>query len=77
MLKDEYPQILDIVVYSTDLMGGMITYRVGLGIKYADLLEMDVYEDDKLKEKVKNLSKYVLGRTTLENVFYFDPINKY
>jgi hypothetical protein len=74
MLKDEYPQIKDIVVYSTDLMGTGTTYRVGLGIKYNDLFELGDERLDILKDEVKYLSKYLLGKNEyFEQTFFYDP----
>jgi hypothetical protein len=74
MLKDKYPQIKDIVVYSTDLMGTGTTYRVGLGIKYNDLLELNNEQIEILKNKVKHLSKYLLGKNEyFEQTFFYDP----
>jgi hypothetical protein len=74
MLKDEYPQIKDIVVSSTDLMGSGTTYRVGLGIKYDDLLELNNEQIEILKNKVKHLSKYLLGKNEyFEQTFFYDP----
>jgi len=73
MLKDEYPQIMGIVVSSTDL-GTWTNYRVGLGIKYSDLLELDSKQQEILKDKVKNLSKYLLDKNEyFERTFFYDP----
>lgn len=70
MLKDEYPEIKGIVISSTD-MGHVILYRVGIGLKYDDLPAND---DDRLKNRVKELSKYVLDKNGLiDNVYYYDP----
>jgi hypothetical protein len=70
MLKDEYPEIKGIVISSTD-MGHVILYRVGVGLKYDDLPAND---DDRLKNRVKELSKYVLDKSGLiDNVYYYDP----
>lgn len=79
MLKEEYPQIQDIVVYSNELMGNLGTnYNVGLGIKYDDLLELGNERIDILKDKVKHLSKYVLGKKeSLESTFFYDPQDSY
>lgn len=74
MLKDEYPQIKDIIISSTDLMGTGTNYRVGLGIKYNDLLELGNERLDTLKNKVKHLSKYLLGKNEyFEQTFFYDP----
>jgi hypothetical protein len=73
MLKDEYPQIKDIVIETSDL-GGSIVYRVGIGINYKDLLKMNDEDERLLKDEVKNLSKYVLGKKEyLESSFFYDP----
>jgi hypothetical protein len=73
MLKDEYPQIKDIVIETSDL-GDLIVYRVGIGIKYNDLLELDKSDENILKVKIKDLSKYVLGKNEfLETPFFYDP----
>jgi hypothetical protein len=73
MLKDEYPQIKDIVIETSDL-GGSIAYRVGIGINYKDLLKMNDEDERLLKDEVKNLSKYVLGKKEyLESSFFYDP----
>jgi hypothetical protein len=70
ILKGEYPEIKGIVISSTD-MGFVITYRVGIGLMYDDLPAND---DDRLKNRVKELSKYVLDKNgLLENVYYYDP----
>ena len=70
ILKDEYPEIKGIVISSTD-MGHVILYRVGIGLKYDDLPAND---DDRLKNRVKQLSKYVLDKSGLiDNVYYYDP----
>ena len=70
MLKDEYPEIKGIVISSTD-MGHVILYRVGIGLKYDDLPAND---DDRLKNRVKELSKYVLDKSGLiDSVYYYDP----
>jgi hypothetical protein len=75
MLKDEYPQIKDIVVYSSELMGELGTsYKVGIGINYGDLLKMNDEDQKLLKVKIRNLSKYVLGKKeSLESSFFYDP----
>jgi len=73
MLKDEYPQIKDIVIETSDL-GVSIAYRVGIGINYGDLLKMNDEDERLLKDEVKNLSKYVLGKKEyLESSFFYDP----
>jgi hypothetical protein len=77
MLKDEYPQIKDIVIETSDL-GDLIVYRVGIGIKYNDLLELDKSDENILKVKIKDLSKYVLGKNEfLETPFFYDPQDSY
>jgi hypothetical protein len=76
MLKDEYPQIKDIVVNSSELMGGDLgtSYNVGLGINYGDLMKMSDEDERLLKTKVRNLSKYLLGKKeSLESSFFYDP----
>ena len=73
MLKDEYPRIKDIVIQTSDL-GDLIVYRVGIGMKYEDLLKLNKSDEDILKDKIKNLSKYVLGKNEhLESSFFYDP----
>ena len=70
MLKDEYPEIKGIVISSTD-MGHVIQYSIGIGLMYDDLPAND---DDRLKNRVKELSKYVLNNNgLLSNVYYYDP----
>ena len=77
MLKDEYPQIKDIVIETSDL-GDLIVYRVGIGMKYNDLLELDKSDENILKVKIKDLSKYVLGKNEfLETPFFYDPQDSY
>lgn len=77
MLKEEYPQIQDIVIETSDL-GDFIVYRVGVGIKYDDLLKLDKSDENILKDKVKDLSKYVLGKKeSLESTFFYDPQDSY
>jgi len=72
MLKDEYPQIKDIYISSTD-MGYVILYGVGIGLEYGNLPETKE-EENKLKSRVKELSKYILDNTgTVENIFFYDP----
>lgn len=75
MLKDEYPQIKDVVVNSSNLMGGLGTsYNVGVGINYGDLMKMSDEDEKLLKSKIRNLSKYVLGKNeSLESSFFYDP----
>jgi hypothetical protein len=75
MLKDEYPQIKDIIVNSSELMGDLGTsYNVGLGINYRDLMKMNDNDERLLKTKVRNLSKYLLGKKeSLESAFFYDP----
>ena len=76
MLKDEYPQIKDIVIEPSDL-GDFITYRVGIGIKYEDLLNFNKSDLEILNDKIKNLSKYMLGKNEwLEQTFFYDPTFK-
>lgn len=78
MLKDEYPQIKDIVVYSSDFMGVRTTYSVGIGIEYKDLLKIDKDDEESLKNKIKHLSKYVLSKNEyLQNTFFYDPNDSY
>jgi len=73
MLKDEYPQIKDIVIEPSDL-GDFIVYRVGIGMKYNDLLNLNKTDENILKDKIKNLSKYVLGKNEhLDGSFFYDP----
>jgi type II secretory ATPase GspE/PulE/Tfp pilus assembly ATPase PilB-like protein len=70
MLKDEYPQIKDIHISTTD-MGYVILYRVGIGLKYDDLPE--TREENQLKSRVKELSKYVLdNRGMIEQTFFYE-----
>ena len=70
MLKEEYPEIKDIHISSTD-MGQVIQYSIGIGLMYDDLPAND---DDRLKNRVKELSKYVLNNNgLLSNVYYYDP----
>lgn len=75
MLKDEYPQIKDIVIMSSDLMGNFgISYNVGVGINYGDLMKMSDEDQRLLKTKIRNLSKYLLGeKESLESSFFYDP----
>ena len=74
MLKDEYPQIKDIVVYSSEIGNLGTSYSVGIGINYRDLLKMSDEEERLLKTEVRNLSKYVLGKKeSLESSFFYDP----
>ena len=71
MLKEEYPEIKDIHISTTD-MGYVILYRVGIGLKYDDLPE--TREENQLKSRVKELSKYVLdNRGMIEQTFFYDP----
>ena len=73
MLKDEYPQIKDIVIESSDL-GDFNVYRVGVGMKYEDLLKFNKSDENILKVRIKDLSKYVLGKNEyLESSFFYDP----
>jgi hypothetical protein len=73
MLKDEYPQIKDIVIETSDL-GDLTVYRVGIGLEYKDLLKLNKGDENILKDKIKNLSKYVLGKNEhLESSFFYDP----
>lgn len=73
MLKDEYPRIKDIVIQTSDL-GDLIVYRVGIGLEYKDLLKLNKGDENILKDKIKNLSKYVLGKNEhLESSFFYDP----
>lgn len=70
MLKDEYPEIKGIEISSTDF-GFVIQYRVGIGLMYDDLPAND---DDRLKNRVKELSRYVLDENgTIGSVYYYDP----
>lgn len=70
MLKDEYPEIKGIVISSTD-MGHVIQYSIGIGLMYDDLPAND---DDRLKNRIKELSKYVLNNNSrISNVYYYDP----
>jgi type II secretory ATPase GspE/PulE/Tfp pilus assembly ATPase PilB-like protein len=70
MLKDEYPEIKDIHISTTD-MGYVILYRVGIGLKYDDLPE--TREENQLKSRVKELSKYVLdNRGMIEQTFFYE-----
>jgi hypothetical protein len=72
MLKDEYPKIKDIHISSTD-MGYVILYRVGIGLEYGNLPETKE-EENKLKSRVKELSKYILdNRGMIEQIFFYDP----
>ena len=73
MLKDEYPRIKDIVIETSDL-GDLTVYRVGIGLEYKDLLKLNKGDENILKDKIKNLSKYVLGKNEhLESSFFYDP----
>jgi hypothetical protein len=73
MLKDEYPQIKDIVIEKSDL-GGLIVYRVGIGLTYNDLLKITKDNEEILKSKIKSLSRYLLDKNEfLESVFFYDP----
>jgi hypothetical protein len=72
MLKDEYPEIKDVHISSTD-MGYVILYRVGIGLKYGNLPETKE-EENQLKSRVKDLSKYILdNRGMIEQTFFYDP----
>jgi hypothetical protein len=73
MLKEEYPQIKDVVISTSDL-GDLIVYRVGIGLKYNDLLKITKDNEEILKSKIKSLSKYVIGKNEfLESIFFYDP----
>ena len=75
MLKEEYPEIKDIHISSTD-MGHVILYRVGIGLEYGNLPETKEGENQ-LKSRVKELSKYILADTGLiEQTFFYDPTFK-
>lgn len=70
ILKGEYPEIKDIHISSTDF-GFVIQYRVGIGLMYDDLPAND---DDRLKNRVKELSRYVLDENgIIGSVYYYDP----
>jgi hypothetical protein len=72
MLKDEYPEIKDIHISSTD-MGYLILYRVGIGLEYGKLPETKE-EENQLRTRVKELSKYILdNRGMIEQIFFYDP----
>ena len=72
MLKDEYPEIKGIVISSTDVGHGIL-YRVGIGLKYDDLPKND-FESNEIKNRVKDLSKYILdNRGMIEQTFFYDP----
>jgi hypothetical protein len=72
ILKDEYPEIKDVHISSTD-MGYVILYRVGIGLKYDNLPKND-FESNKIKNRVKELSKYILdNRGMIEQTFFYDP----
>ena len=72
MLKDEYPEIKDIHISTTD-MGYVILYRVGIGLKYDNLPKND-FESNEIKNRVKDLSKYILdNRGMVEQTFFYDP----
>ena len=72
MLKEEYPEIKDIHISSTD-MGHVILYRVGIGLEYGNLPETKE-EENQLKSRVKDLSKYILDNTGMvEQTFFYDP----
>lgn len=73
LLKDEYPQIKDIEILVSDF-GDIIRYQVGVGMKYNDLLELNKSDENALKDKIKSLSKYVLGKNEgLESTFFYNP----
>jgi hypothetical protein len=72
MLKDEYPEIKDIHISSTD-MGYVILYQVGIGLEYDNLPETKEGEH-KIKSRVKELSKYIMDDTgMIEQTFFYDP----
>jgi hypothetical protein len=72
MFKDEYPEIKDVHISSTD-MGYVILYRVGIGLKYGNLPETKE-EENQIKSRVKDLSKYILdNRGMIEQTFFYDP----
>jgi hypothetical protein len=72
MLKEEYPEIKGIHISSTD-MGHVILYRVGIGLEYGNLPETKE-EENQLKSRVKDLSKYILDNTGMvEQTFFYDP----
>jgi hypothetical protein len=71
MLKEEYPEIKDIHISSTDV--GNILYRVGVGLEYGNLPETKE-EENQLKLRIKELSKYILDKTgSIETIFFYDP----
>jgi hypothetical protein len=72
MLKDEYPEIKDIHISSTDI-GHTILYRVGIGLEYGNVPETKE-EEIRLKTRVDELSKYILDNTgKIERTFFYDP----
>jgi len=71
MLKDEYPEIKDIHISSTDV--GNILYRVGVGLEYGNIPETKE-EENRLKLRIKELSKYILDKTgRIEIIYFYDP----
>lgn len=72
MLKNEYPEIKDIHISSTD-MAYVILYQVGIGLEY-DNLPKTKEEENQLKSRVKDLSKYILdNRGMIEQIFFYNP----
>lgn len=70
MLGEKYPTISDIQIIK-DEFDEKVKFKIFLGIKYNDLESIDSYE---LRDEVRHLSKYVLGKNeSIEQVLFYNP----
>jgi hypothetical protein len=73
MIDGEYPMINDIKVVSYD-NEGKYYYTIFLGIKPDVLIDLDTTE---IKQKVKELFKYVYPHDTLQSISFYNPEPSY
>ena len=75
MLSKKYPDISGIQVTDDDSGGSHKYYKVFLGVKYDVLSKLN---DDEVRDDVKQISKYILGRNeSILQVVFYDPESYY
>ena len=72
MLGEKYPTISDIQIIE-DEFDERVKFKIFLGVKYDDMSSRG-FDTEEIRDEVRHLSKYVLGKNeSIEQVLFYDP----